>query len=139
MPNAEVSVTGVEKWVQILPGAQTRVWGYEGQLVSGSGGTVQPVAGSYLGPIPRVKSGTKLRFTFHNQLSEESVVHRHGLRVPENCDGQPMQAIGPDRALTYDFQVIDRACPAWFHPHPMMRNFMIMDPRMPMDPMMPAM
>ncbi len=122
MPDAEVAITGLEKFVQILPGAQTRVWSYEGQLVSGTGVTVQNLPGSYLGPILRVKSGTRLRFTFHNDLAETSVIHPHGLRVPENCDGQPMQAIGPGQSLTYDFQVIDRACPAWFHPHPMMRT-----------------
>ena len=53
MPDAEVLITSGEKWVQILPGAQTRVWGYEGQLLSGSGVTVQTIPGSYLGPIIR--------------------------------------------------------------------------------------
>ena len=42
-----------------------------------------------------------------------------GLRVPEDCDGQPMQAIDPGQTKVYEFQLIDRACPAWFHPHPM--------------------
>ena len=41
VPDAEISLTAIEKWVQILPGAQTRVWSYEGQLLSGSGVTVQ--------------------------------------------------------------------------------------------------
>ena len=33
MPDAEVAVTAAEKWVQILPGAQTRVWSYTGDLI----------------------------------------------------------------------------------------------------------
>ena len=33
-----------------------------------------------------------------------------------------MQAIGPGGTKVYDFEVIDRACPAWFHPHPHMRT-----------------
>ena len=53
MPDAEVSITAAEKFVQILPGAQTRVWSYEGQLLSGSGVTVQNLPGCYLGPILR--------------------------------------------------------------------------------------
>ena len=122
MPDAEVRITAGEKWVQILPGAQTRVWGYEGQLISGSGVTVQSIPGSYLGPILRVQKGTKLRLIFQNNLPEKSVIHPHGLRVPEDCDGSPMQAIGPGETKIYDFQVIDRACPAWFHPHPHMRT-----------------
>src|SRR5690242_18986842 len=105
VPDAEVSITASEKYVQILSGAQTRVWGYEGQLLSGSGVTVQNLPGNYLGPILRVRSGTKVRIYFHNNLAEDSVVHPHGLRVPEDCDGQPMQAIGPGQTKIYDFQV----------------------------------
>ena len=69
MPDAEVLITAGEKYVQILPGAQTRVWGYEGELLSGSGVTVQSIPGSYLGPILRVKTGTKLRLIFQNDLA----------------------------------------------------------------------
>ena len=122
MPDAEISITAVEKYVQILSGAQTRVWSYEGQLLSGSGVTVQSIPGSYLGPIIRAQSGTKLRIFFHNNLAEDSVLHPHGPRVPENCDGHPMQAIGPGETKVYEFQIIDRAGPYWFHPHPHMRT-----------------
>ena len=58
-----------------------------------------------------MQSGTKLRIYFHNNLAEDSVIHPHGLRVPEDCDGQPMQAIGPGETKIYEFQVIDRAGP----------------------------
>lgn len=122
IPDAEIAINASEKTVQVLPGAQTRVWGYDGQLLSGSGATVQAIPGSYLGPLLRVKSGTKVRLYFNNYLAEDSVLHPHGLRVPEDCDGQPMQAIGPGQTKIYDFQVIDRAGPYWFHPHPMMRT-----------------
>ncbi len=121
-PDAEISITAVEKKVQILPGAQTRVWSYEGKLLSGSGVTVQDVPGSYLGPVIRVPTGKKLRIYFHNNLTEPSVIHPHGIRVPEDCDGAPMQAIGPGQTKVYEFPVIDRAGPYWFHPHPMDRT-----------------
>ena len=122
MPDAEISVTAAEKFMPILSGAQTRVWSYEGQLVSGSGVSVTNLPGNYLGPILRVQSGTKVRIYFHNNLPEDSVIHPHGLRVPEDCDGTPMQAIGPGQTKIYEFQVIDRAGPYWFHPHPMGRT-----------------
>jgi len=122
MPDAEISITAVEKYVQILSGAQTRVWSYEGQLLSGSGVTIQNLPGNYLGPIIRAKSGTKLRIFFHNNLAEDSVIHPHGPRVPEACDGHPMQAIGPGQTKVYEFEIIDRAGPYWFHPHPHMRT-----------------
>ena len=122
MPDAEISLTAKEKTVQIFSGAPTRVWGYEGQLLSGSGVTVQAVPGSYLGPVVRMKSGTKLRLFLHNNLPEDTVLHPHGLRVPQDCDGHPMLAIGPGQTKVYEFQVIDRAGPYWFHPHPHMRT-----------------
>ena len=122
IPDAEISITAKEKWVQILSGAQTRVWSYEGQLLSGSGVTVQSIPGSYLGPIIRARTGTKLRIYFHNDLAEDSVIHPHGPRVPEASDGHPMQAIGPGETKVYEFQIIDRAGPYWFHPHPHMRT-----------------
>ena len=122
VPDAEIAITAKEKWVQILSGSQTRVWGYEGQLMSGSGVTVQAVPGSYLGPIIRAKKGTKLRIYFHNNLAEDSVIHPHGPRLPEASDGHPMQAIGPGQTKVYEFEIIDRAGPYWFHPHPHMRT-----------------
>jgi len=122
VPDAEISITAVEKYVQILSGAQTRVWSYEGQLLSGSGVTVQSIPGSYLGPIIRARTGTKLRIYFHNNLAEDSVIHPHGPRVPEASDGHPMQAIGPGETKVYEFEIIDRAGPYWFHPHPHMRT-----------------
>ncbi|HWQ83098.1 MAG TPA: multicopper oxidase domain-containing protein, partial [Anaerolineales bacterium] len=122
IPDAEIAITAAEKWVQILPGAQTRVWSYEGQLLSGSGATVQNLPGNYLGPILRVESGKKVRIFFHNNLNEDSVIHPHGLRVPEDCDGHPMQAIPPGATKIYEFEVIDRAGLYWFHPHPHMRT-----------------
>jgi len=122
MPDAEISITAAEKYVQILSGAQTRVWSYEGQLLNGSGVTVQNLPGNYLGPILRTQTGTKVRIYLHNNLAEDTVLHPHGLHVPENCDGQPMQAIGPGEVKIYDFEVIDPAGPYWFHPHPHMRT-----------------
>jgi FtsP/CotA-like multicopper oxidase with cupredoxin domain len=122
VPDAEISITAAEKYVSILSGAQTRVWSYTAELISGSGVSVQNLPGIYLGPILRVRSGTKVRINFHNNLNEDSVVHPHGLRVPEDCDGQPMQAIHSGETKVYDFQVIDRAGPYWFHPHPMGRT-----------------
>ena len=122
VPDAEISLTATDTLMQILPGAKTRVYHYEGQLLSGSGVTVQSVPGSYLGPIIRVQSGKKVRIFFHNKLIENSIIHPHGLRVPEECDGHPMQAIGPGQTKVYEFEVIDRAAPFWFHPHPHMRT-----------------
>ncbi len=54
-----------------------------------------------------------------NKLSQETVLHPHGLRVPENCDGSPMKPVAPGKTSVYDFQIVNQAGPYWFHPHPM--------------------
>jgi FtsP/CotA-like multicopper oxidase with cupredoxin domain len=108
VPDAEIALTAKEKWVQILPARQTRVWSYEGQFLGGTGRHCPRRSCSYLGPILRVESGKKVRIYFHNQLAEDSVIHPHGLRVPEDCDGHPMLAIGSGQTKIYEFQVIDR-------------------------------
>jgi FtsP/CotA-like multicopper oxidase with cupredoxin domain len=76
-PDAILSLNATDKRMQILPGAQTRVYNYEGQLTGGSGVDVQAIPDSYLGPILRVKSGTKLRILFRNNLIEKSIIHPH--------------------------------------------------------------
>lgn len=120
--DAEIAITAAEKTVQILAGKETRVWSYSGDWLSGSGVTVTNLPGNYLGPIVRIKSGTQLKLNFHNKLAENSILHPHGIRVPEQYDGHPMDAIGPGKTLVYEIPVIDNARPAWFHPHPMMRT-----------------
>jgi FtsP/CotA-like multicopper oxidase with cupredoxin domain len=120
--DAEIALTATDTWRQILPGAQTRVYHYEGKLLNGSGVTFQDIPGSYLGPVLRVKSGTKVRISIQNKLLEDTTVHPHGPRVPEDCDGHPMQSIKPGETKVYEFQMIDRAGPYWFHPHPHMRT-----------------
>src|SRR5512146_826869 len=109
MPDAVINLRSVIKTIQILPGTPTTVWGYEGELISGTGVTVDAVPGSYLGPVIRAQTGKKVRINYTNLLNEVSVVHPHGLNVPENCDGQPMQAIGTGATKVYDFEVFDRA------------------------------
>ncbi len=72
----------------------------------------------YLGPIIRVKRGQKVRIHFHNQLAEESIIHWHGLVIPEAMDGHPRFAIAPGESFVYEFEVENRAGTYWFHPHP---------------------
>jgi len=85
VPDAEISITAAEKMVSIMPGAQTGVWSYDGQLLSGSRGTVQAVPGSYLLPIILARSGIQLRIYFHNNLAEDSVIHPHIKLLPSSC------------------------------------------------------
>lgn len=117
-PDLEVELTAAPGEVQLLPGAPTGVWRYSGRVLKGDPASLEQIPGSYLGPTFRVKHGQWVRIHFVNQLPETSVVHWHGLLVPEAMDGHPMHAVGPGRTYTYEFEIRNRAGTYWYHPHP---------------------
>jgi len=121
-PDVELTLTAAPDDVSVLPGTPTRVWRFTGQLIAGPADTLQSLPGSYLGPVIRLRRGQKVRIRFRNRLSEDSIVHWHGLDVPEAADGHPRLAIGPGREYVYDFDVTNRAGTYWYHAHPHMRT-----------------
>ncbi|MFQ5617141.1 MAG: multicopper oxidase family protein, partial [Anaerolineales bacterium] len=108
--------------VPILPGAPTRVWTYQGQVLNGDPAALQPLEGTYLGPIIRVRRGQRVLIRFTHELPEKSIVHWHGLHVPEVMDGHPRYVIPRSETYVYDFEVITRAGTYWYHPHPHQRT-----------------
>jgi FtsP/CotA-like multicopper oxidase with cupredoxin domain len=122
-PDIELDLYAAPDDVQIKPGAPTRVWRYRAevraaQTRSGRPDAVLPIDNSYLGPILRFHKGETVRIHFHNELDEPSIVHWHGLSVPESADGHPRLAIAPGETYVYDFTVLNRAGTYWYHPHP---------------------
>ncbi len=117
-PDVEIALTAEPGQTPILPGQATTVWRYRAEVLSGPADTVQPIPDTYLGPILRFKPGQKVRVRFTNRLAEESIVHWHGLHVPEAADGHPRLVIAPGETYTYEFQVMDRPGMYWYHPHP---------------------
>ncbi len=122
VPDVELALTAAPDEVSVLPGAPTRVWRFAGRMLKGPADTLQSLPGSYLGPVIRVRRGQKVRVRFANQLAEDSIVHWHGLDVPDTADGHPRLAIGHGREYVYDFEVSNRAGTYWYHPHPHMRT-----------------
>jgi FtsP/CotA-like multicopper oxidase with cupredoxin domain len=120
--DVELVLTAAPREVSLLPGAPTRVWSFTGQLLKGPPDTLQDIPGSYLGPVIRLRRGQHVRVRFINNLSEDTIVHWHGLDVPANADGHPRLAVGPGREYVYDFAVTNRAGTYWYHPHPHMRT-----------------
>jgi hypothetical protein len=118
IPDLEVSLRATLSDVQILDGNPTAVWMYQGEVVQGDPNALQTIPNSYLGPIFRVRKGQHIRIQFSNDLPEASVVHWHGLMLPEVMDGHPRFAIGTGETYTYDFRITNRAGTYWFHPHP---------------------
>lgn len=120
-PDLDLILKATASEVGLLPGSATRVWTYQGSVVSGDPDAVQAIPGSYLGPLIRVRRGQKVRVTFTNDLpgnGQASIIHWHGLQVPASMDGHPRDAVQPGGSFIYEFEVTDRAGTYWFHPHP---------------------
>ncbi|MEO8075689.1 MAG: multicopper oxidase domain-containing protein [Acidobacteriota bacterium] len=118
----ELTLTAAPGEVSLLPGVPTRVWRFTGEVVKGPADTLQVLEGSYLGPVIRLVRGQRVRIRFANRLPEPSIVHWHGLDVPEAADGHPRLAISGGQDYTYDFTVTNRAGTYWYHPHPHLRT-----------------
>lgn len=117
IPDIEFDLTAQPARSQILPGDPTSVWSYKGVLRKGRAGTLTE-SGTYLGPLVRVRRGDKVRVRFQNQLSEATIVHWHGVDLPESADGHPRLVIPPGEIYVYEFEVINRAGQYFYHPHP---------------------
>jgi FtsP/CotA-like multicopper oxidase with cupredoxin domain len=114
----ELALTAGASTASILPGGETRVWRYAGEVLSGDPAGLQTLPDSYLGPIIRTAQGQRVRIRFHNELAEESIIHWHGMIVPHEMDGHPQDVVGPGETYSYEFDVQNRAGTYWFHPHP---------------------
>ena len=102
----------------IFSGPKTSVWRYQASVREGSAESIQTLSGSYLGPIFRIGKGQRVQVRLKNELPDPTIIHWHGLSIPEEMDGHPRYAIAPGASYEYDFQVINRAGMYWFHPHP---------------------
>lgn len=107
---------------QIQTGVTTNVWRYTGTQLSGSHRALLPIPGSHLGPAIRLFQGERAIVRVTNQLGEDHVVHWHGLDVPEDMDGHPMNQFAHGASYTYDFTVLNRAGTYWYHSHTDMRT-----------------
>jgi FtsP/CotA-like multicopper oxidase with cupredoxin domain len=88
---------------EFTPGQRTRAWAFGGQVP---------------GPTIEAQVGDVLEIRVINHLSEPTVVHWHGLRIPAAMDGteRVQRPIGPGETFTYRFRVPD-AGTFWYHSH----------------------
>lgn len=83
---------------------QTAVWAYDGKVP---------------GPTLRLRQGESARIIVENRLNEDTTVHCHGIRLPNDMDGVPgltQKPIKPGESFTYEFTPPD-AGTFWYHPH----------------------
>lgn len=117
-PDVDIHLEATPGTSDILPGASTNVWSFQGRVLVGPDEALDLSGNSYLGPTFRLKRGQKVRIRFVNQLPEPTIVHWHGLHVPATMDGHPRFAVAPGGSYTYEFEVLNQAGTYWYHPHP---------------------
>ena len=113
-----INLTAAPDIANLLPDTATRVWKYQGLVSQGDPASLQTIPYSYLGPILRFKSGQHVKLHFDNQIPDASIVHWHGLHLPDTMDGHPRFAVPQGRGYDYEYEIRNRAGTYWYHPHP---------------------
>ena len=89
---------------EVEPGKVVEAWGYNKQVP---------------GPTIRVGVGDKVRIVLKNELPESTVLHSHGLTVPNGMDGVPditQKPIKPGETFAYEFTTRE-AMVGMYHSH----------------------
>ena len=75
--------------------------------------------GQYMPPLWRLRAGDSLTVTLHNQLTEETNLHFHGLGVsPLNNGDNVFLHIAPRQTFTYQIKIPEKHIGLfWYHPH----------------------
>lgn len=116
--DVEIEFTAQASQATIIGGGPaTRVQSYSAKLLKGPANTLRALPDNYLGPILTLEKGQKVRVFFNNRLHEPSIIHWHGLHVPQHSDGHPMYTIQPGEQYVYEFEVLNRAGTSFYHSH----------------------
>ncbi len=90
--------------VQLRPGSTTPMLLYNG---------LAP------GPLIEVHEGQRVAVTLDNGLAHETTIHWHGLPVPPDQDGNPMDPVAAGTRRVYEYELpAGTAGTYWYHPHP---------------------
>jgi bilirubin oxidase len=116
-PDLVLRLTAAPDRVSLWSGPKTGVLRFTAEVLRGRRDAVRP-ATSYLGPTLDLRRGERLRIHFVNRSGEPSIVHWHGMLVPEIADGHPRFAVPSGSEYVYDFQVRNPAGTYLYHPHP---------------------
>ena len=117
-PDVEIEFTAQPAQVGILSsGPATQVQKFFATLRRGPANTLTQLPGNYLGPVLNFQQGQKVRVFFNNKLNEPSIIHWHGLHVPQHSDGHPMYSIDTGEQFVYEFEVLNRAGTSFYHSH----------------------
>lgn len=100
----KVSIEAKAQQVTLADRKPTQLWLYNGQVP---------------GPQIVAYEGDTVEVLFTNNLSQPTTLHWHGLPVPPDQDGHPMDPVLPGQSKLYRFTLpSDCAGTYWYHPHP---------------------
>jgi len=76
--------------------------------------------GTSPGPLIEAAEGDRVEITFVNRIADEaSTIHWHGMPVPADQDGNPMDPVATGTDRTYSFDLPEGSAGSyWYHPHP---------------------
>jgi len=110
-------ITAAPARLAIRSGSQTRGLRYAGEVLRGRPDAIRASAGN-LGPTLELRRGERVRIEVVNRTGDPTVIHWHGMIVPDSADGHPHQAVGPGDRYSVDFTVRNPAGTYLYHPHP---------------------
>lgn len=100
----ELTLTAAPARLSLVPGIVSDVYAYNATVP---------------GPTLVVREGDRVIIHFHNALPEPSTVHWHGVHVPADADGSPLDPVAPGGSKDYVFTVAPGSAGTyWYHPHP---------------------
>ncbi|WP_244508085.1 multicopper oxidase family protein [Mesorhizobium sp. ORS 3428] len=72
------------------------------------------------GPMIQAYEGDSVEITFANRIErEQSTIHWHGIPVPADQDGNPMDPVAAGADRVYAFELPEGSAGSyWYHPHP---------------------
>lgn len=116
-PDVVIKLTAAPDRVSLWSGPKTGVLRFTAEVLRGRRDAVRPGPG-HLGPTLDLRRGERVRIHFVNAIGEPSIVHWHGMLVPEIADGHPRFAVPSGAEYVYEFEVRNPAGTYMYHPHP---------------------
>jgi FtsP/CotA-like multicopper oxidase with cupredoxin domain len=107
----EIDLVAEVAMVELVPGIATEVWAYRDAGAPDGEASVP-------GPLIEAELGDKLVVHLQNDLPQGTTLHWHGLRLPDEMDGNPMVSgsIASGASTTAEFVLQDEGL-HWYHPH----------------------
>ncbi|WP_448951242.1 multicopper oxidase family protein [Labrys neptuniae] len=101
----EASLMATPATARFVDGLDTPILAYNGEVP---------------GPLIEVTEGDRVAIRFANHLpGEETTIHWHGLPVPPEQDGNPMDPVASGKERLYAFELPEGSAGSyWYHPHP---------------------